>query len=379
MVIHVRNWTDPYAQFKAFTDGTSRTVLALQNLMWLAGWTVDSDNSDAVWASHILNEVSGASGLSVSSSTPLQVYSPTGIFSQANVDDGDTLILKDAINETNCGAWRIQRYIDANNVAIDSAGAPPQGWVTQTQITARVVNIAEGQLGNGAWAIMAAPGGSNLHVRMTHVDRTNAYLYARPKGGLADPTETTVLAISDYYQGNTRYNATLDGKNVLLYHFFEYTNSANAGYGMYMVGELEDVTALDTNPGFVMGDRSAQDEWYYEYPVYMLDHADVPIQAYVVTWKLYDAQDNDSNVLRSNADGFRLINGNPGYVPRWPMYVCLAGAATGIRGKLPFLRQVSSSQPTYAKMDQQGEYYHLYLGLAVPGRGALDQLLVRPA
>lgn len=359
--------------------------ILMKEIFLLSGYTFVSDNADAAWGMSplgciVTNRGAGiGTGFDVSAPSPRIIYDPLGSFTAAHASDEYAIFLY-ATNAQNKSGFRITRYIDANNVEIDADAAPPNGWATEQGIAGRVVNIKAATLASGAWVLLRAPG-CNLQVRLLRQSTTMCRCYVRPLGGAGTATEIPSAGLDLIgHSGDTqsRINAVLDGKNVLIYSMGNYLASYNS---VLLVGELSDAAAADTNPGFIQGTYSADSIAPWGHPMYMLNGAGIPAQisAYPVYLKQYPTQ--GVATIQMMQRNWLIQNGRPGYVAlRKPGVVLdnvLNFGACG-RGKLPLVRHSNVYLERWRPIETAGNWLYTLAGLVVPRNGPNDRRIVVP-
>lgn len=358
--------------------GPHLAIWWFREMMLVGRWTENSNNGDAAWASalNILATVAaGPNGFQVAAASPRIVYSPSGVFTSGMV--GAVLSLL-ATTDQNRGMWRIKTYLSSNYVEVDDYSFSPYGWVDESGIAARIT-VGNGlRLGAGAWSLMDSPAGSNLQVRLIHTDTSNANAGVRPKGKVPLATEvggSTNLA--GYYTQRMRLNFCFDAPNALMYYFEDYNSPMRTG--MLFVGELDNVDAADTNPGFFFGTADVANYYAWNVPMAMLDGADAAISAYPTTIKKYLGDDDSASYETKFTR--RLVNGRPGFAAIRAPWVCLANTlnvGACVRGKMPMARISYTGWEKLTPMDTPGDWLHLHNGLIVPRNGPNDPMVLYP-
>lgn len=369
----------------ADTRGASMLAIYHRWLFWLAGWSEITVDADAAYANTMaIDEAGGANGFQVNASSPGIVYDPSGRFTQAMATNSYSLLLK-ATNAKNRGAWRIVKFIDANNVEIDPDGLPPWGWVTETGIPAKVIggntsggntfNTAGGTLAAAKSILVQAPSG-NLQARVYYQDTSNLKVYARPKGGAAVTTEVGAgTTIVGYYDNIFRINCVFDDPSFLIYSTIDYISTSSF---VAMWGQLTNADAADTDPGFIYAVRDITSAYPWNYAMQMLNGNPTPaaINAYPTYFKKYQGANPATN-LSYNYATRKLINGDPGRAQVRRPTVVLDNVATYgacTRGKMPLIGFGNTKMEPWRPMDQGGKWLHLYIGLMVPRNGPNDKL-----
>jgi len=369
-------------QPRSGTAGTMIRCWFFREALLAAGWSENSNDGDPNWASAtnlVLSIAAGVNGLSVSALYPREVYSPNGDFLDTHVG----LILNlDATNDQNRGLWRISEYIDANTVKVDPVGWFTQGWATESGMAARLTTGDGGNLSNGAWSLMDSPAGYNVQVRIYFQDVSHCYVYVRPRGKLADPTEMASVDLGSYYDSIMRINLYVDGLNFMMVFPCKNTSSGLLRIGALAIGALEDVDPADTDPIFLLSNSvSLQSNKLYGVSIAMLDSALAGIAAYTMPVKRALGQDPDN----ANVDLYNIFNrrllGSAGLAALRSPWVCLDNiASTGacVRGRLPVFRMTYTGFEQFTPLDAAGAWQHVAQGIAIPRNGPTDPLLAWP-
>lgn len=375
MAIFIRNCQP--ANASATTTSTMLKCWFLREMLLAGRWSENSNDGDAAWSSVsnlLLSLAAGANGLAVDASKPREVYSPNGDFLTSHV--GHVLNL-DATNDQNRGLWKITEYVDAYTVKVDYAGWFEQGWITETGMAARITYGTGAILANGAWVLMDAPGSSNTQVRIYYEDNGDVYVYVRPRGKLADPTEIASLSLGAYYMQWVRYNAYLDEDNFLIVDNHRAQNSGNYSSSMVAVGRLLAADVVDTDPIFVISNNNGMtSNPLRSLSMRMLDSSLTQIEAYSAALK------NATGVTFGDLYGRygrRLHSSN--LAPLRAPWVCLANTASVgacVRGKLPMFRITYTGFEKWTPMDAAGDWQHLSTGIVIPRNGPNDPLIMWP-
>ncbi len=381
MAVHVRNLQLPTA---SSAGATSNRAWYLREALLAGRWTENSNNGDAAWASALnllVSVAAGPNGFAVDATKPREIYSPSGVFLPTHVDAVITLL---ANNDQNRGLWKIVAVLDANHALIDAAGWFPQGWITETGIAARVTTGTGLALTAGAWVLMDSPVGYNVQIRIGYTDSSNVYLYARPRGKLADATEIAGASLGCYYMQYQRLNCCIDGSSAL---FFTFQHSSNSGLdfiSMALTGYLLDADAADVNPYFVLAVNNAGTSFtpLYNISIRMLDSVLAQIECYATTLKIGTGKDiGTAGVDLYNVFSRRLLNGSPGYAAMRSPWVVLnntAGVGACVRGRLPMIRSGYLGFERMSPLDALGNWTHLGYGVVIPRNGPQDPLLMWP-
>jgi hypothetical protein len=358
--------------------GSHVVIWFLREMLLIGGWTEDSTNGHAAWTSalNVLATVAaGPSGLEVEAAEPRIVYSPSGIFTSGMV--GAVLSLF-ASEDQNRGMWKIVTYIDANHVEVDANSFYPAGWVDEDSMEARIT-VGNGLvLGDGSWSLMVAPAGSNLHARLIHTDTSNANVGVRPKGKLGSTTEVGASNnLAYYYTSKMRLNFCFDGFQALMYWVEDY----NKYIALCQIGELVDVDASDTDPGFFYGVYNASTLLPWNIPLRMLDGAATPAQITAYPTSVKNRLSDSAASSLETKFGRRLVNGRPGYAAIRSPWVCLGNTVNVgacVRGRLPLTRFSYTGWEKLAPINTAGDWYHLNNGLVVPRNGPNDPMVLYP-
>jgi len=375
MAIWTRN-CQPYPEGR----GTTVRCWYFREALLAAGWSENSNDGDAAWSSAlniVLSVAAGSNGLSVSALAPREVYSPNGDFLDTHVG----LVLNlDATNDQNRGLWRITEYVSANVVKVDPAGWFSQGWATEAGMAARITRSGGLTLGNGAWALMDSPAGYNVQVRIYYQDTSHGYVYVRPRGKLADPTEIGSVDLGGYYEERTRLNIYADGLTFALVFPSRSSSSGLDRVSAWAVGALEDTDLGDTDPIFLLSNNGAfHSNKLYAVSIRMLDSVLNQIEAYAMSVRRATGTDPDS----ANADLYNIFNrrllGSAGLAALRSPWVCLADTASSgacVRGRLPIFRQTYAGFEQFTPLDVAGSWQHVAAGTAMPRNGVGDPLLM---
>lgn len=370
-------------QLPTATDATATANRCwfLREALLSAGWSENSNNGDAAWASAsnvVLTAVSGVNGLDVSAAYPRQVKSPNGDFLASHVG----LILNlDSSNDRNRGLWRIATYIDANTVEVEAVGWFPQGWVTESDIGARVTTGVGVVLSNGAWTLLDAPAGSNVQIRILYTDPSNCYVYVRPRGKLADPTEVGSVTLGAFYRRHQCFNLYFDGADGVIVIPYLISNSQVYDVAMIGFGSLLDVDAADTDPVFLLSHNALSGVGLYAVSLRMLDSALAQIEAYTTTLKT----GTGASIATAGVDLYgnfaRRLLGEANLASVRSPWVCLANTTSVgacVRGRLPIVRVTYTGFEEFTPLDAAGDWQHVGAGIVVPRNGPNDPLLARP-
>lgn len=381
-MLTVRNLLTPY---HSDTNSGTGVLLTFRELMLIAGYIVDSDDGHASWANSevLVTGSAGAGGsgsagsgsdFSVNSASPRVVYDPDGRFTQSMADDGNTLSLL-ATNDQNRSAWKIEEYIDANNVRVDIKGFHPSGWITESNIPARILARNTSALSSGSWMLFDAPAGSNMQVRILHNSTTSQRFFVRPRGklGAGAPYNVETNYRSHNYTGyNTfRLQAYADGASLGVFY-----KSGGGSRGALVVGELENTTdTQDANPGFVWGSFPISNTWH-QTVVNMLNHSNTVNDAYIDFIKRYTSTEDEDRF--HNQFQYRLVNGNRAPIRR-PNVMMSGTNNVYPRGKMPFFFvQTYTGYESERPINSTGTLYHFHSGIVIPRNGPNDQLLLTP-
>jgi len=378
VAIFTRNCLLPIA---ASTTATANRCWFFREMFLAGGWTENSNDGDAAWTSAsniILAAVSGVNGLDVDAAKPREVSSPNGDFLPSHVD----LILSlDATNDQNRGLWRIVEYVDANTVKVDPAGwFPDHGWVTETDMDARVTTGLGAILGNGAWTLLDSPAGYNVQVRIVYQDNSTFYVNVRPRGKLADATEIASVSFGAYYCTYQRFNGYFNDLDAMILTTQWFSNSGNQHASGVVVGALLDADAADTDPIFLLSNNNGWDDQKLNaLSIRMLDSVLGQIEAYAMTVKRATGLDPDNaNVDLYNIFNRRLLGASQLAALRSPWVVLANTASVGacVRGRLPTVRHTYTGFEQWTPLDAAGDWQHFSWGKAVPRNGVNDPLIM---
>jgi hypothetical protein len=373
MPIWVRNLLTPFTQ-----DGRGcNHVIAITEMLRVAGYTYDSDDGDANWANNILvNEPGGGNGFEVAAANPRQIYDPLGRFTaaMAGTDSDGACISLLATNEENRSCWKITEFIDANNVLIDEWGENPDAWTDETDIPGRIWTQNAGAFAADSWMILDAPAPSKLQAVVWYDTSSWMDFFVRPAGQDGDPTEAGAgysTGINNYYTNRVRAQMYADGFNVFICWIDQDGNADVMGWGEL---EVEDLVA-DPYPGFVLVGKDVQGQADYNYDVRMIDEFGTSQQAYLDVLKR--DWDMVTGVAIGDALDRRIINNRVALMRR--PNVVMWGSVRYPRGKLPDFFASSNKQfENERPLDRAGNWFMWRQGVAIHRNGPDDPLLVRP-
>jgi hypothetical protein len=371
--IHVRNLVAP--SVTSLRGVTLFSVVAAE-LLRVARWTFSSDEGGGRWQSNVtLDEPGGfATGFRVNPASPRVIYDPLGRFTTAMVTNGAMISLF-AANDQNCGMYRIAERIDANNIRISTIAALPAGWLLETGIPGRVIDLDTWLIASD-YTIMNAPSPSNMQARIFVVATSgNVNLYVRPRGKIAVPAESALYAaINAYYLFTLHFNMYADGQNVVIYAFAN-SNGSPITY-IFGWGELDEAPLADVRPGFVFGNGNLHADYGNNLTVRMLDHADGPING-LLTW-LRRTWDDRNSAQTYRQSHFRLLGGKKAPVRRPEVFMDNVATGAYLRGRFPpILGQTYQLYDRERPFDSAGNWLHLDSGIIVPRAGADDPLPLR--
>lgn len=378
MTIWVRNLGVP----DVASNGGSPLLIYIRELLRLARWSEVSNNGDAGWpdvGGVVNNLVAQPNDLQVNPANPRRIYSPSGPFTSAMVGYVISLL---AVNDQNRSAWKIAKYIDANNIEVDDQGFTPWNWVAEVGITGRVTRCTTALTAPTATCLWNAPTGG-MQARLLYSSTSAQICYVRPKGNAAIPlaTECTGITFNNQSAWKHRMHMVAEDENLLIWWSTE-----DIGFEIIMWGKLIDADALDIEPNFIYGKSAAATGGPptttapYTYEMWMLDGADADIRAYPTVPKPW--WDGSSVTPFFNYFHARLMNGRPGYAPVRSMWVMLDNVLTNgacVRGRIPLVGQSYIGYERLRPVDAIGDWLHLYYGLIVPRNGPNDQLPLVPA
>jgi|PlaIllAssembly_1097288.scaffolds.fasta_scaffold00098_6 hypothetical protein len=368
-MIFIRNVRTPTI---AAARSAHATILLLREVLKLGGWTDQliskgptAGDADPAWAASLVLSAPSPTGLSVLAANPLVINDPdvTGRFTSAMVDQ--TIILNGTSNK---GMFRISQFVDAHNVIIDQWTAPPGGWVNESDIPSRVVDVTKTIMTAGGTFLSQAPAGNN-QARSNYVSTSSLLCYTRPKGGAALATEVPSAGIGVANATDTwlRLHAVLDGRNAFIWW------TSAFGFRFVLWGELDAVDTGDSNPGFIWS-LSNPGSHVAVYTGYMLNHLDAQVSAYPTFMKSFTGDDYTAAFYLKEFR--RLQNGIPGKLALRVPKVCLdnISGCAGYRGKLPIIRFTNYYMESYRPLDASGNWLFLYHGLVSPRNGPNDPL-----
>lgn len=372
MTIWVRNLGVP----DVASNGGSPLLIYIRELLLLARWSEVSNNGDAGWpdvGGVVNNLVAQPNDLQVNPANPRRIYSPSGPFTSAMVGYVISLL---AVNDQNRSAWKIAKYIDANNIEVDDQGFTPWNWVAEVGITGRVTRCTTALTAPTATCLWNAPTGG-MQARLLYSGTNAQICYVRPKGNAPVPlaTECTGITFANQNALKHRMHMVAEDENVLIWWSTE-----DSDLEVVMWGKLEDADTLDDQPNFIYGKAVAPSTRPHHYEMWMLDGADANIAAYPTVPKPW--WDSSTVVPFFDYLHARLMNGRPGYAPVRSMWVMLANTAVVgacIRGRLPLIGQSYIGYERMRPLDAAGNWMHIYYGMIVPRNGPNDQLPLVPA
>jgi hypothetical protein len=369
-ITFVRNLRSPLL---TATWSAHATVVLVRELLKLNGWTDITLDADAAWASClILDQLAGANGFTVSALSPRIItdQNSPGRFTQAMVT-GDYSFFLRATNIQNRGAWRMTRFIDANNIEISANGTPPYGWANETNMPARIINVNAARLATSKGVLMQAPTG-NFQFRIYHSSTSACLVFCRPKGGVPLATEIPAAGYGVANGTDTWlcFNVWMEGRNAFI------SWSSAGGLRSVQIGELDSPDSGDANPGFIWPKDTPGSTHYATTSAYMLNFSDVEITMYPSFIKPYSG-DSYTAMLMSQ-EMRRLQNGSPGQlalrIPR--MYGGNIAANACYRGKIPLVRFANMYLDSYRPVDSGGDWLYMTRGLVLPRNGPNDRLPV---
>lgn len=341
--------------------------------IFLAGrWTEVYKTNTAEWDANIVLTLADCA---VSAATPRRITSATGGFT-GKQGFGITSL---AINDNNRGVFRIAKVIDDNTIDIETACQPPDGWTTETGISARIFNWGKTDvLTAGTILVMAPPSGTNEIYIMG--SGYNATLYAYPdryQSGAGHPTNSLAFGVATSEE-QCLFNAYFSGSDALLYFFTDVANTLST----LIIGELDDTEAGDTYPGFITAFYNGCDPFTIA-SLGRLQMIDSTVLTTKLAFELVDIT-TGSDTLVSSTHGYqyfqaaRASNGKALLRKNW----VYEGTASGgfVRGRIPHYRTTNRNWENYRPMSAARTWLHLQSGLVVPMNGVNDTLpMLKPS
>ena len=370
MAIHIRNCRLPTQT--ALNRGAPITAFFLREALLIGGWTEDSNDGDAAWASAlniIIDQAAGANGFTVAAANPRQIIDQGGAgrFTQAMVDNQNVIALRGSTNDQNYSMWRIVEFINMKTIKVDPVGFSPIGWADEVNMAGRVLEDGLLLL-NSSWDLMDAPSGNN-QARFDVNTSAGTHCFSRPRGQLADPTEapaSDLVVFGDDDDLAISLNAYLDGPNALFYQF----SDGDGLEWMVLWGEFDVADAVaDPSAGFVMELNATS----FDHDIYCLNFAAAVESAEPTIPKRYDSQNASSSFLITAIR--MLINGRPGRAGLYKPLAWMVGDKF-LRGNIPIVRFCNKNFGSYRRFDAAGLYRHTKDGRVVPMNGPLDQPLI---
>lgn len=342
MPFQVRNARLPYTSGGSGPAG-SALIYALREMLYLAGYTEDSNDGDADWAGANLeiNEPgSPTTGFTVDPSQARVItdQSASGRFTAGMAKN--SLIALYATNDRNRILARIEEVVDANTIKIDPfCWNRHQPWIAETDMAGRVFNpLTTAPFGNGAWTLLDAPAGQG-QVRLQYSSSSSLLAYFRPRGQLGDATETASRTIASF-EPDTQSVLNMyvdDDNNVFLWWYSEDPVTA---WGWIYTGLLDVYDPVnDPNPCFFSCEWAPGNR-LHTYELDMVSHNNNAISGYPMEWWFGD--NGDTAILQKMAYS-SMVNFTGRALVDKP-FCFMEDVADGgyIRGQLPIVRQCYS-------------------------------------
>lgn len=364
MAIVVRNLELPTVA----VSGGSPLLIGIRELLRVACWTEVSNNGDPGWpdvGGVTNNLVVVPTDLSVDPLYPRRITSASSPFSSAMVGYNIALL---ATSDQNRSMWKIEKYIDANNIEVDAQGFTPWNWVLESGITGRVTRHSLALVATTAATLWNAPAPNSMQARLFYSTADSQRFYVRPKGNAPIPlaTECTYIDVAHSVDFKHRMHMHADGPNLLIWWSTEDT-----AFEIVMWGELVDTDPGDSDPNFILGAATATATAPYSYGMYMLDGADANIRTFLTTIKR-----NWSDTQQQQFFTFlqsRLASGQSAIVRSpWACLSNVASVGACVRGRVPIIAHSYEGYAPLRPLDEAGAWLHTYKGLVVPRNGPDD-------
>jgi hypothetical protein len=353
-------------------------LITIREMLLAAGWTEEMNDGQAGWSDQVYLTLSDGV---VSSTTDYQITSTTGGFTGYE-DHCITLI---ATNDENSGIYQIGEVVDDNTIMVTPTQAPPDGWINESGIDLRITHWGGGtgtklSDSSGIDLTMTPPSGNNqlrFYVPVGASQADHLYIYAYPKGdrnsGYSGISTDYITPDLDYRDKKAMFNGYIDGVN-------GYIRLSGDVWGdaFFHFGELENVVAADTYPGFIGGRYGSMTAGAWNQVVMnrictmrMLDHADTPLDGYFTFLGRHSAE-----LFANNTNGISNNRTMKGYLYMDDILIHMANAGNGgyARGIHPFLKFTNQSLERTRPMDVAGNYIHLNDGIVVPRNGPNDPI-----
>lgn len=367
MAIFMRNVFHGQTSWTTSSQFWMRFMVTWREIFLAGRWTEVYKTNTAEWNNNILVSLGDCA---VSSVTAYRVTSATGGFT-GHSGDGITLIAP--TNDENCGVFRIQKVVDDNTIDIEPMCAPPDGWVTEGSIVGRVFDWGDTDpLTNGTELVMAPPTGNNeLHLSFAsgYVVTFKAYPDTY-NGGAGHPTNidtwSQISADKKCY-----FNAHFSGSDAIVYWFTESQKDFLA------VGELTNVQAGDTYPGFLVADAVANFDPFIVNELGALKMIDSATPTTKLNFEIMTPVigSNASATAASRQQNIQVARTSKGKAMLRKNWVYEGTTLGGYpRGKVPNFRITNSNWEDYRPMGVAENWLHLERGLVVPKNGPNDPL-----
>lgn len=370
---HIRNVVVPYSGSVA-TVPENVTLFMMREMYLAGGWQEIEKDADSAWtsASNILLPLSD---FAVTIADPQKVTSPTGGFDAAT-HEGWMLSLF-ASDGANRGLFNIRSVVNSNTLYVDKRTRPMAWNSDESGITGRIHKASLGDpftVGGSSYFVVQAPAasGRNLQLRYQFNNGDDLNLVAYPLGDYLTAGSVTSQWVWDSYNlGNSSWNGYFSDPAASEFLSGVYVYSNLVGTRNVFAGELFNVAAGDSNPGFVQYDTDWDD---LTRAMYMLNEANVATSFYpsFYVWNTTSgagaARDRIQEAKRINRDRFKVYN---------PMVVGENASNGGfIRGNTPRF-YTNYYAPNY---DEFGtDFWSMTTGALVPRNGADDVFPFRNA
>lgn len=366
MTIWVRNLGVP----DVASAGGSALLIYIRELLLVARWTEASNDGGAAWPGNggSPNLVVAPVDLQVDPLYPKRITSLSSPFTSAMVGNVISLL---ATNDQNRSIWRIDRFIDANNIEVEGSGFTPNNWVLETGITGRVTRLSSVLSAGVSQSLFNAPAPNNMQARLFYSAVDAQIVYVRPKGQVPLATECAGFTFAHSTDLKHRMHMVAQGGNVIIWWSTEDTS-----FEAVMWGSLLDADAADTDPNFILCRAAGVATRLSAWTMRMLDGTDSDITAYPTQIKT-DWSALASEGLFTHFDS-RLMNRSALLRSPW---VCLANTnvvGACVRGRIPLLAQTYEGYELFRPLDAAGSWLHAFAGTAVPRNGPDDKLPLIP-
>lgn len=343
----------------------SRTLVVLREMFLAGRWTDGTFTNKTEYDNNIALTLSDCE---VSSSVTGQITSTTGGFSGLSSNYLITLL---AANDNNRGVYRIFKVINDNTIIVRSP--PPDGWTTETGISARFCQCGETDpIANSNVFTMVPPSGL-MEPRFYTTNGYNFIVNAYPdsySGGHAVSGDSGVLTVS--YLRNAAYlNAYFSGTDpTVIFYFSEVASTIR----YFCVGELEGVETGDNYPGYLFFDAwtSVTNDYdhYNDINVNMINHALAPISFKFMGMSRQISENASGNYRQLDMNN-RLINKKAKLEKPWVFEPSANGGYP--RGKVGAIRLTNRHWEKLRAMGGDGLWRHMNGGMCFPMNGLNDK------